>query len=111
MSNTQNQLREILPKAGLVYSEKSTLSEILSKPLIMPLKSITLTKISEMEKQAKEKGFIVGGTERPQTSLRLNQVKEIFEETTSEERRRAMDKEEEFNERKNKRNEYNSLVV
>ena len=31
-------IREILPKAGLVYSEKGNLGEVLSKPKIMPIK-------------------------------------------------------------------------
>lgn len=42
----------MLPRAGLVYSEKSTLSEILCKPKILPLKSVTLEKIEQMEKDA-----------------------------------------------------------
>jgi|UniRef100_A0A7S4FUF1 BBSome-interacting protein 1 len=49
-----HQLQEVLPKAGLVYSEKSSLSEILSKPKILPLKSITLERIEEMELRAKK---------------------------------------------------------
>lgn len=44
-------LKEILPKNGLVFSEKGSLSEILCKPKILPLKSITLLKLEEMEKQ------------------------------------------------------------
>jgi len=52
----------VIAKAGLVYSEKSTLSEILSKPKIMPLKSITLQKIEEMEKEALQKGFVTNQT-------------------------------------------------
>ena len=43
---------EILPKAGLVYSEKGNLSEVLCKPKIMPIKSITLEKLEELERQA-----------------------------------------------------------
>ena len=35
-------IKEILPNAGLVYSEKATLSEVLCKPKILPLKSTTL---------------------------------------------------------------------
>ena len=31
-------IREILPKAGLVYSEKGNLGEVLSKPKIMAIK-------------------------------------------------------------------------
>jgi BBSome-interacting protein 1 len=42
-------LQEILPKAGLVYSEKGNLSEVLCKPKIMPIKSVTLEKIEQME--------------------------------------------------------------
>ena len=45
------QIKEILPKAGLVYSEKATLSEILCKPKILPLKSVTLEKLEKMEGQ------------------------------------------------------------
>ena len=40
---------EVLPKAGLVVSEKGNLTEILCKPKILPLKSITLQKLEEME--------------------------------------------------------------
>ncbi|GHP03454.1 hypothetical protein PPROV_000220900 [Pycnococcus provasolii] len=51
----QNQsLHEILPKAGLVYSEKGNLSEVLCKPKIMPLKSVTLERLEEMEKRMQE---------------------------------------------------------
>ncbi|KAG2383074.1 hypothetical protein C9374_004411 [Naegleria lovaniensis] len=59
-SSTKDQeqkITEVIAKAGLVYSEKSTLSEILSKPKIMPLKSITLQKIEEMEKEALERAI------------------------------------------------------
>ena len=45
-------ITEVLPKAGLVYSEKGNLGEVLSKPKIMPLKSITLHRLEEMEKAA-----------------------------------------------------------
>ena len=44
-------LQEVLPKAGLVYSEKGNLSEVLCKPKIMPIKSLTLEKIEDMEAQ------------------------------------------------------------
>ena len=46
---TDNQLKEILPKAGLVYSEKALLSEALCKPKLLPLKSATLQKLEKME--------------------------------------------------------------
>jgi len=45
-------LSEILPKTGLVYSEKANLCEVLCKPKIMPLKSLTLEKIEQMERDA-----------------------------------------------------------
>ena len=45
-------LHEVLPKAGLVYSEKGNLSEVLCKPKIMPIKSLTLEKIEDMEAKA-----------------------------------------------------------
>ena len=49
---TQPILQEVLPKAGLVYSEKGNLSEVLCKPKIMPIKSLTLEKIEDMEAAA-----------------------------------------------------------
>jgi len=45
-------LHEVLPKAGLVYSEKGNLSEVLCKPKIMPIKSTSLEKLEAMEAQA-----------------------------------------------------------
>jgi BBSome-interacting protein 1 len=42
-------LTEVLPKTGLVVSEKGALQEILCKPKLLPLKSITLQKLQEME--------------------------------------------------------------
>ena len=45
-------IQEILPKAGLVYSEKANLSEVLAKPKIMPIKSVTLEKLEQMGKVA-----------------------------------------------------------
>ena len=45
-----NSKNQILPKAGLVYSEKGNLSEVLCKPKIMPIKSSTLEQIEQMEK-------------------------------------------------------------
>ena len=42
-------IQEVLPKAGLVYSERGNLSDVLCKPKIMPIKSVTLEKIEKME--------------------------------------------------------------
>jgi len=47
------QILEVLPKAGLVYSERGNLTEVLCKPKILPIKSATLLRIEEMEKQAR----------------------------------------------------------
>ena len=49
-------INEILPKAGLVYSEKGNLSEVLCKPKIMPLKSTTLQRIESIEKGGEAEG-------------------------------------------------------
>ena len=43
------ELQEVLPKAGLVVSEKGQLSEMLCKPKILPLKSVSLERIEKME--------------------------------------------------------------
>lgn len=57
-------IREILPKAGLVYSEKGNLGEVLSKPKIMPIKSITLEKLEQLEKDV-ARGSADKGSEKP----------------------------------------------
>ena len=43
------ELQEVLPKAGLVVSEKGQLTEVLCKPKILPLKSVSLERIEKME--------------------------------------------------------------
>ena len=45
-------VQEILPKAGLVYSEKGNLSEVLCKPKILPIKSTAMAKLEAMEAEA-----------------------------------------------------------
>lgn len=50
----KRKVQEVLPKSGLVFSEKGMLTGVLCKPKIMPLKSITLEKIEEMEKKLME---------------------------------------------------------
>jgi BBSome-interacting protein 1 len=42
-------LKEVLPKTGLVYSERGALSEVLCKPKIIPLKSAVLEKLQKIE--------------------------------------------------------------
>lgn len=45
-------IREVLPKAGLVYSEKGNLAEVLCKPKLLPIKSAVLEKLERLEKEA-----------------------------------------------------------
>lgn len=46
--------QEFVPKAGLVFNEHNLVAGVMCKPKIMPLKSITLQKIEEMERKLKE---------------------------------------------------------
>jgi BBSome-interacting protein 1 len=48
-------IHEILPKQGLVFSEKGGLPEVLSKPKLLPIKSLTLEKLEALQKEAQEK--------------------------------------------------------
>lgn len=52
--NRSAKLQEVLPKAGLVVSEKGNLAEALCKPKLLPLKSITLEKLEQMEKELED---------------------------------------------------------
>ena len=45
-------IHEILPKSGLVYSERGGLVEVLCKPKILPLRSSVLEKLKLIEQQA-----------------------------------------------------------
>ena len=47
-------IAEVLPKPGLVYSEKGNLTEVLSKPKLMPLKSSHQLRMEKLEKDAME---------------------------------------------------------
>eukprot|EP00607_Mallomonas_marina_P006796 CAMPEP_0182426910 /NCGR_PEP_ID=MMETSP1167-20130531/13436_1 /TAXON_ID=2988 /ORGANISM="Mallomonas Sp, Strain CCMP3275" /LENGTH=65 /DNA_ID=CAMNT_0024608681 /DNA_START=72 /DNA_END=269 /DNA_ORIENTATION=- len=42
-------IKEVLPKTGLVYSERGGLSEVLCKPKIMPLKSAVIEQLQKIE--------------------------------------------------------------
>eukprot|EP00672_Neobodo_designis_P019997 CAMPEP_0174828132 /NCGR_PEP_ID=MMETSP1114-20130205/1154_1 /TAXON_ID=312471 /ORGANISM="Neobodo designis, Strain CCAP 1951/1" /LENGTH=108 /DNA_ID=CAMNT_0016061841 /DNA_START=41 /DNA_END=364 /DNA_ORIENTATION=+ len=46
-------ITEVLPKSGLVYSEKSSMTELHCKPKIMPIKSAALERLEAMETEAK----------------------------------------------------------
>ena len=43
--------RHVLPKAGLVYSEKGSLTEILCKPKLLPIKGSELLRLEAMERE------------------------------------------------------------
>ena len=47
-------LEEVLPRTGLVFSERGSLSEVLCKPKILPLKSATLLRMEQLERKASE---------------------------------------------------------
>ena len=47
---------EILPKTGLVFSERGNLTEVLCKPKILPLKSATLIRMEDLERKVREEG-------------------------------------------------------
>jgi BBSome-interacting protein 1 len=44
------QLTNLVPKNGVVYNEKIDFPEILCKPKLLPLKSMTLKKLEDLEK-------------------------------------------------------------
>ena len=46
-SVSTNEIREVLPKSGLVYSERGGLAEVLCKPKILPIKSKVLLQLSK----------------------------------------------------------------
>ena len=50
----KDRIPEIAPKAGLVFSERGLLTGVMCKPKVMPIKSMTLEKIEEMEKKLLE---------------------------------------------------------
>ncbi|XP_057314018.1 BBSome-interacting protein 1-like [Hydractinia symbiolongicarpus] len=52
-SGSQDFIREVLPKTGLVYTEQTPMP-VLCKPKILPLKSVTLEKLDKMQKEAQE---------------------------------------------------------
>lgn len=50
LADKRNELKEILPKSGLVYSERGGLVEVLCKPKILPLKSAVLEQLQKIER-------------------------------------------------------------
>jgi BBSome-interacting protein 1 len=49
-SNVLKKLKEIIPKNGIVFNEKNDFTEILCKPKLLPIKSMTIRKLEELEK-------------------------------------------------------------
>lgn len=49
-SNVLKKLKEIIPKNGIVFNEKNDYSEILCKPKLLPIKSMTIRKLEDLEK-------------------------------------------------------------
>ena len=74
------QLSEVLPKTGLVYSERGPLTEVLCKPKIMPLKSETLKKLEKMEKQILEAGNNVKDEDQQEAAEAMQGKSEAKEE-------------------------------
>ena len=50
MENNNKLLKEIVPKNGIVFNEKNEFPEILCKPKLLPLKSMTIKKLEELDK-------------------------------------------------------------
>ena len=53
MDNNSN-ITNVLPKNGLVYSERGGLGEVLCKPKILPLKSSVLLKLKQQAELEEE---------------------------------------------------------
>ena len=53
MSSKQGAFTEVLPKQGQLYQEELP-SNVLCKPKLMPMKSVTLEKLEKMQKEAQE---------------------------------------------------------
>ena len=72
MNNSQKgsgSLKPVIPKSGLVFTDKNIFNEIVCKPKLLPLKSLTLQKLEDMEKQLLHQQ---NAEPRPQTSIQTN---------------------------------------
>lgn len=56
-SSKKGQIEEVMPQGGLVYSQRveQQVKWQLSKPKVMPIKSMELRRLEEMEKAANQK--------------------------------------------------------
>lgn len=50
MNENSNKINEIIPKSGIVYNERVEFPEVICKPKILPLKSVTIKKLEDLEK-------------------------------------------------------------
>eukprot|EP00795_Rhopilema_esculentum_P003372 gene3372-1722_t len=77
-----DQIGEVLPKQGLLYSEQTPMP-VLCKPKILPLKSVTLEKLEKMQKEAQD---VVKRQEQEQKMQErlLEQQKEIMRNSMPE---------------------------
>ena len=44
-------LKNVTPKGGILFNEISIFNEVLCKPKLLPLKSITIRKLEELDKE------------------------------------------------------------
>lgn len=51
MNKQSSNLKSIIPKTGMVFSKRDEFTEIMCKPKLIPLKSLNLMKLEEMEKE------------------------------------------------------------
>lgn len=51
MNQQKVKLKHVIPKSGMVYSQKNEFQEIMCKPKLIPLKSMNLVKLEQMEKE------------------------------------------------------------
>ncbi|KFM77990.1 BBSome-interacting protein 1, partial [Stegodyphus mimosarum] len=54
MAEKNDNLREVLPTTGLLFQQEFQ-SFVLSKPKLIPLKSVTLQKLENMQQEAEKK--------------------------------------------------------
>ena len=50
-SKPKKQIAEVLPKNGLVYSERGNLTETLCRPKIVPIKSAALERLESIQNE------------------------------------------------------------
>ncbi|XP_012265585.1 BBSome-interacting protein 1 [Athalia rosae] len=69
VQSTSDQINAVIPQQGLLYDQEIP-DYILCKPKLMPLKSITLEKLENMQKDAEQKI----------TELKYTQVRSLSQE-------------------------------